>query len=150
MEKERWYTAEDGAYAIRLPEGWEAEREEGGDGVDLYAAEGVGELHLLGFEASADEPPDPGEELFAFLDENEVVLEEDEVEDVSLADGGDLAFCEYVSEDEESGESDFWLIGVAALPGALVFAHYICPAGEEHLEREAVLEALRTIRLPTG
>jgi len=150
MEKDRWYTAEGRAFAIQLPEGWETEREEGEDGVDLFAPEGAGELHLLAFEASVDDPPDPGEELFAFLDENEVVLEEDEVEDVSLADGGDLAFCEYVSEDEESGESDFWLIGVAALPGLLVFAQYVCRAGEEAAEREVVLRALRTLRLPIG
>jgi len=148
MDRARWYTESEPGFSLQLPPGWEADRDPEEEGVDLYHPEGVGELHILAFSSSADEPPDPGEELYAFLDENEVVLEEDEVEDVALEDGGELAYCEYVSEDEETGESDFWLIGVAALPGTLVFAHYICAAGEEERERDAVLNALRTLRVP--
>jgi len=142
----QWYTAEDGSFAVRIPAPWQAEADPEEGGVELWHPDGVGELHLVGFAASADEPPDPAEELYAFLEEQGIELEEDEVEDLELDDAGELALCEYLSEDEETEETLFWLVGVAALPGALVFAHYTCTAGEEELEREQLRSILRTLR----
>ncbi len=74
-------------------------------------------------------------------------LEEDEVEDVPLEDGAEMAVCEYLSEDEDEGDSLFWMVGVATAPGALVFATYFCPAGEEEAERETVRAALASLRV---
>jgi hypothetical protein len=147
MDGGHWYTADEGGFAIRVPAHWQAEadpEEEGG--VELWHPDGVGELHLVGFASAADEPPDPAEELYAFLEEQGIELEEDEVEDLELSDEGELALCEYLSEDEETGETLYWLVGVAALPGRLVFAHYTCAADEEERERDKVRAILRTLR----
>ena len=91
--------------------------------------------------------PDPAEELYSFLEERGVELEEDEVEDVPLEGGAELALCEYVSEDEEEGESLYWMVGVGTVPGILVFATYFCTAGQEDAEREAVRAALASLRI---
>lgn len=135
-----------GDFEIRLPTGWLVERDEEG-GVLVYAQEGVGLLHLAAF-AQPGEVADPGEELYSFLEEQGVELEEDEVEDVRLPDGGELAYCEYVSEDEGDDElATYWLIGVATGPGVLVFGDYSAPAGTQAREREAVVGILGGLRL---
>jgi hypothetical protein len=150
MDEAGFYKAEDGTFMVRLPAGWQAEPDAEEGGVDLWHPDGAGELHLLAFAAASDEAPDPAEELYAFLEENGIELEEDEVEDLELASGGEMALSEYVTEDEESGDSTFWMVGVAVLPSALVFAHYTCALGEEDAEREQVLALLRTLREPEG
>jgi hypothetical protein len=136
----------DGRFSLQPPPGWSAATDEDQDGLELWNETGVGTLHLISFEPD-EEFLDPAEELYAFLEERGVELEDDEVEDVALADGGELALCEYLSEDEEEGDSLFWLVGVATAPQALVFATYFCPAGDEGREREQVRAALASLRL---
>jgi hypothetical protein len=138
----------DEGFELRVAPGWEAERDLDEGGVDVWHPDGPGDLHLVGFASPADTLADPAEELYAFLNEQEIELEEDEVEDFDLEGHGELAVCEYLTEDEE-GEGAYWLLGVAALPGTLVFAHYTCAPGEQEQERTAILEMLRSIR-PTG
>jgi len=135
----------DHRFDLVLPTGWSAapDREDGG--LEIWNETGVGTLHLIAF--PQDGFPDPAEELYAFLEERGVELEEDEVEDVVLDDDGELALCEYVSEDEEDGESLYWMVGVATAPGVLAFATYFCPAGQEEQERTVVRAALETLRL---
>lgn len=120
--------------------------------MELHAALEEGSLHLLGFALPADELPDPAEELFVFLDEEGVELEEDEIEDLELA-GGEAAMCEYLTEPDEDdaepeeAEATYWLTAVAVLPGVLVFASYHCEAGEEERERDAIRKILASLRL---
>jgi hypothetical protein len=137
----------EGRFELRLPAGWQAAADEDGDGMELWREEGAGTLHLISFEADAGDFPDPAEELYAFLEERGVELEDDEVDDVALDGGAELALCEYVSEDEDEGESLFWLVGVATAPGTLVFGTYFCPSGHEDKEREAVRGILESLRV---
>ncbi len=141
------YVDHEGGFAVQIPEGWLAELDREEEGVELREPEGVGVLHLLGFPQPADEVPDPAEELYAFLEDQEIELKEDEVEDLSLGDRAEMAICEYVAEEEgEDEEPTYWLLGVATAPGVLVFASYSCPAGEEERERDAVRAILRSIQ----
>jgi hypothetical protein len=146
---ERKRVTMDPAFEVEIPEGWEAEADEEG-GVNLAGEAGVGLLHLIAFPQEPDEILDPGEELYIFLEEQGVELAEDEIEDVELPDGAELALCEYTAEEE--GEDDpeggtYWMVGVAAAPGKLVFCNYSCPADESDAEREAVVGILRTLKL---
>ncbi|HET7321999.1 MAG TPA: hypothetical protein VFI96_05865 [Longimicrobiaceae bacterium] len=140
----------DPAFDFLLPEGWTAEADEEG-GVQVYHPEGEGLLHLMAFEQPPGEVPDPGEELYVFLDEQEIELHEDEIEDVELGERAELSFCEYQAEeeDEETGEPEetYWLVGVAVAPGTLVFCTYSCAADTAEVERGAVLDLLRSLRL---
>jgi hypothetical protein len=140
----------EGRFDLAVPAGWTVEPEEEEGGVEVWREDGAGTLHLISFEAPDDSFPDPGEELYAFLENRGVELEEDEVEDLSLEGDAELALCEYVAEDEEEEEATFCLVAVATAPGALVFATYLCPAGEEDSEREAVRALLSTLRLNPG
>jgi hypothetical protein len=144
----------EGRFDLVLPPGWAAAPDPDEGGLEVAREDGEGALHLISFEAEADAFPDPAEELFAFLDERGVELEEDEVEDVSLEGDAELSLCEYVAEDDEGADGDeeptFWLVGVATAPGTLVFATYLCPAGEEDAERDAVRALLSTLRLNPG
>lgn len=146
MSSESRYTDPEGVFDVRVPDGWYAEPDEEAGGVELAHPDGAGALHLMGFAQDPGEFPDPAEELYAFLEEQGVELQEDEVEDVPLAGGAELALCEYVSEEEGVGET-FWRVGVATAPGGLVFASYSCAAGEEDEERETVREVLASLRL---
>jgi hypothetical protein len=141
------YSDPERRFDLVVPRGWLAAPDEEDGGVEVWNDEGAGTLHLIAFEASVDEFPDPAEELYAFLDERGVELEEDEVEDVPLEDGSELALCEFTSEDEEDGEALFWMVGVATAPGIVAFATYFCPAGQEARERDTVRLALTTLRL---
>lgn len=136
----------DGRFTLVPPPGWSAAPDEDEGGVEVWPEEGAGTLHLISFDAG-DEFADPAEELYAFLDDRDVELEEDDVTDVALPDGGELAYAEYEAEDEDEGDATYWLVGVAAGPGALVFATYLCPAGEHEAEAELVRAALATLRL---
>jgi hypothetical protein len=146
MSEERWYTVEsETAFEARLPDGWQAAPEPEEGGAEFWHPEGAGVLHLYGFAQPAGDWPDPAEELYAFLDEQEIELEEDEIETIETAVGGELAVCEFLEEDDD-GEASFWLVGVAVLPRLLVFAHYICEPGEADSERAAVMDVLRSLR----
>jgi hypothetical protein len=134
----------EGRFELKLPAGWQAAADEDGDGIEAWREEGAGTLHLISFET--DEFSDPAEELYAFLQERGVELEDDEVEDVPL-EGAELALCEFLTEDEDDGEKLFWLVGVATAPGTLVFATYFCPEGREGEERDVVRAALAAIRV---
>lgn len=150
MAESHWHDDPEGAFSVRLPEGWSAEDDPEEGGVVLWHPVGYGMLHLLSFPAPTDEVADPAEELYAFLEDQGVELEEDEVEDVELAGGGELALCEYISEEEdEAGESEaiFWMMGVATAPGVLVFATYNCPAEMEVDDRELIRSTLAALRL---
>jgi hypothetical protein len=136
----------DPAFSLSLPEGWVAEPDEE-EGVSVYAPDGVGLLHLVAFPASDDDLQDPAEELYAFLEEQGIEIEEDEVEDVELPAGGELALCEYLSEEEEEDETTYWLVGVAMSPATLLFVSYSCPSGEEEQERASVREILTSLKL---
>ena len=138
----------EGRFTVTVPAGWSAEPDEDQDGLELWREDGAGTLHLISF-APDDGFPDPAEELYAFLEERGVELEEDEVDDVPLDGGAELAVCEYVSEDEDEGESLYWMVGVGTAPGVLVFATYFCTAGQEAAEREAVRGALASLRIHT-
>jgi hypothetical protein len=134
-------------FRVTIPGAWEWERDEEG-GILLAHPEGVGLLHLVAF--PQDDPGellDPAEELYAFLEDQEIELEEDEVEDLLINEDTELAWCEYLAEDEEEGESVFSLVAVATAPGMVVFASYSCPAGEEEAERETIRGVLASLRL---
>lgn len=139
----------DPTFEFEIPEGWQAEPDEE-EGLQAGRVDGAGLLHLIGFEQDAGEALDPAEELYIFLEDQGIQLEEDEIEDLELESGAELSLCEYLSEDEE-GEGDrettYWLVAVATVPGNLVFASYTCPAGREDEERETVREILTTLRL---
>ena len=137
----------DGLFDLVVPPGWSAAPDEEDGGLEVWDEQGAGTLHLIAFAQGSEEFPDPAEELYAFLDERSVELEEDEVEDVPLEDGSELALCEFASEDEEDGEALFWMVGVATTPGTICFATYFCAAGEEEKERGSVKLALTTLRL---
>ena len=137
----------DPAFSLALPEGWVAEPDEE-EGVSVASAEGSGLLHLVAFPHAADEELDPAEELYAFLEEQGIEIEEDEVEDLELPAGGGLALCEYLSEQDEEGEEEettYWLVGVAVGPGTLLFISYSCPSGEEEQERSSIRKILESI-----
>jgi hypothetical protein len=146
MGETQRYTDPEGGFDLELPGGWTAQANTEEGGVELSHPDGAGILHLLGVAQEGDEFLDPADELYAFLEDQGVELEEDEVDDVEL-DGGEMALCEYASADEESGDETFWMVGVATAPGRLVFATYFCAAGEEEEERETVRRALATLRL---
>jgi hypothetical protein len=138
----------EGRFTVTVPAGWSAAPDEDQDGLEVWKEDGAGTLHLISFAPGGEDFPDPAEELYSFLEERGVELEEDEVEDVPLEGGGELALCEYVSEDEEEeGESLYWMVGVGTAPGILVFATYFCTAGQEDAEREAVRGALASLRI---
>lgn len=138
----------DGRFSLLPPPGWSAAPDPDEGGLEVWPQEGSGTLHLISFDAG-DEFADPAEELYAFLADRDVELEEDDVTDVDL-DGGELAMAEYEAEDEDEGDAIYWLVGVATGPGALVFATYLCPAGEQEQEAELVRQALATLRLSAG
>jgi hypothetical protein len=137
----------DGRFTLVPPPGWSTAPDDDEGGLEVWPAEGSGTLHLISFDAGDDDFPDPAEELYAFLDDRDVELEEDEVADVPLDDGSELAVAEYEAEDEDEGDVTYWLVGVATGPGALVFATYLCPAGQHEAEAELVRAALATLRL---
>ena len=138
-------------FEVRVPAGWTHEKDEEG-GVLLASESGTGLLHMVSFEQNGDDFLDPAEELYVFLEDQGVELEEDEVEDLELPDGSELAYCEYLTEEDDAGAADdeastFWLVGVATGPAAVVFCSYSCPAGSQDVEREGVLAILRSIRI---
>ena len=139
----------DGRFTLVVPAGWSAEPDEDQGGLEVYLEEGIGTFHLISFEGD-EESADPAEELYAFLEEDGVEIEEDDVEDLDIEEG-ELAVCEYESSDEDEedgdGETTFWMQGVATAPGVIVFATYICPAGEQAAERDIIRKALGTLRL---
>lgn len=138
------YTSADGAFDLLLPHGWSAAPDPEQEGIAIAGPEEIGTLHVLA--VPQDGFPDPAEELYAFLEEQGVELEEDEVEDVQLAGDGELALCEYVEEDEEEGNS-FWLVAVATAPEILVFATYSCDEEDRTREQESVRQILSSLRL---
>lgn len=142
----RW-TDPEGRFDFVLPRGWRAETDDDAGGIEVWDERGPGNLHLLGFDRDDDDFADPAEELYAFLEERGVELQEEEVADVPLEGGGELALCEFSAEDEEDGEPLFWLVGVATAPGRLVFATYFCPEGQEQREADRVAELLGSLRL---
>jgi hypothetical protein len=146
---ERTRVTIDPAFEVEIPEGWEAEADEEG-GVNLSSEAGVGLLHLIAFPQEPDEILDPGEELYILLEEQGVELVEDEIEDLDLPGGAELALCEYTAEEEDEDDPEggtYWMVGVAAAPGNLVFCNYSCPADESDTEREVVVGILRTLKL---
>ncbi len=134
-------------FQVDLPAGWEAEANADAGGVEVATEGGPGVLHLVAVPQDEDSFPDPAEELYAFLEEQGVELEEDEVEDVELGDA-EMSLCEFTAEDEdgEEGGATFWMVGVATAPGRLVFATYVCAEGEEEAERETVRGILSSLR----
>ena len=134
----------EGRFELALPPGWQAAADEDDDGLEVWREEGAGTLHLISFET--DDFSDPAEELYAFLQERGVELEDDEVEDLPL-EGAELAVCEFLTEDDDDGEKLFWLVGVATAPGVLVFGTYFCPSGREAEERETVRGVLGALRV---
>ena len=141
----------DPAFDLDLPNGWTAEPDEEG-GIAVTGHAGIGLLHLIAFEQSGGELLDPAEELYIFLEDQGVELEEDEIEDLELPSGGELSLCEYLSEDEdeedqEGLETTYWLVAVATSPGILVFVSYTCPADAVDSERESIRSILGTLRL---
>jgi hypothetical protein len=137
----------DPGFSLVLPPGWLSEPDED-EGVTVFLPDGPGLMHLVAFPDPGEEVLDPAEELYAFLEEQGVEIEEDEVEDIDLSEGAELSYCEYIAEDEEEDdESTYWLVGVATAPGRLVFINYSCAAGEEDLQREVVRALLGSLRL---
>ncbi|MEX2582755.1 MAG: hypothetical protein WD766_05755 [Gemmatimonadota bacterium] len=144
------YTGNDGAFELRLPAGWKMEPDAEG-GALVSAVEGRGLLHLVPFERELEEPSDPAEELYAFLEDQEIELQEDEVDDLELPGEAGAALCEYLAE--EGDELVYWLVCVATAPSRLLFASYSCPSGQEDDEREVILQILSTLTfddLPAG
>lgn len=138
------YTNVDGGFSVRLPPGWSATPDAEHGGAELWGPKEHGPLHLVGIPQPDGEWPDPAEELYAFLDEQGVELEEDEVEDVALGDSAELALCEYLAEDDDpAAGATYWLIAVATTPGSLVFGTYSAAAGEQ--DTETVREILASL-----
>lgn len=143
----------DPAFDIELPEGWSAAADDEG-GVSATGPDGIGLLHLIAFEQPSDSDVDPAEELYVFLEDQGIELEEDEIEDLELSGGAELSFCEYVAEADEDDEDEeevagptYWIVGVATAPGNLVFSSYTCAADAIEQEREVVRSILATLRL---
>lgn len=139
------YSDEEGSFGIDVVDGWESEPDEDG-GLLVAPASGDALLHLIPFSREPDEDLDPAEELYAFLAEQEIELEEDEVEDVELDGESGLALCEYLSEEAEDGE-EFLLIGVATAPGRLVFASFSCAPEQGDQYAPEVRSMLATLLL---
>lgn len=137
------YEEKDGSFELQLPAGWWYEPDEEG-GLLVAKEDGVGLLHLIPFERGPGEEADPADELYAFLEDQEIELEEDEVEDVELLTGGSLALCEYLAE--EGDELVYWMIGVATAPGQLLFASYSCPAEDQDQESESIRDLLAKVK----
>jgi hypothetical protein len=142
MSKIRYREA-DGAYDLDLPAGWQMERDAEDGGLLISAEDGVGLLHLISFDREPEEETDPAEELYAFLEDQEIEIEEDEVDDFELEGSGAIALCEYLAEEED--EVAFWMVGVATAKGQLIFASYSCPSGEEEKESVVVRDILASI-----
>lgn len=141
----------DPAFDIDLPEDWTAVPDEDG-GIGVTGPEAVGLLHLIAFEQTAGELLDPAEELYIFLEDQGIELEEDEIEDLDLPSGAELSVCEYLSEgdedeDQQPPETTYWMVAVATVPGNLVFGSYTCPATEVDAERETIRSVLMSLRL---
>jgi len=148
MTEERRHSDPEGGFDFRLPAGWTATPDAEAGGVEVAHPDGAGTLHLIGFPQPEGEFPDPAEELYAFLAEQGVEIEEDEVEDLELEGGAEMALTEYVSEDEDEEDgATFWMVAVATAPESLVFATYTCTAGEEDEERETIRGILSSLRL---
>lgn len=143
------YLDPEGGFEIILLPGWSAEPDPDEGGTEAWGPGEYGVLHLIAIPQPPDHFPDPAEELYAFLDEQGVELEEDEVEDLALADDAEMALCEYLEEAEEGseGEPTRWLIAVATAPGALVFGTYSCAEADAERERAAVRTILASLRL---
>jgi len=142
------HTHTEHGYSLTLPEGWEAAPDPDGDGEELFHPQGAGIVHLVPLAAASGEE-DPAEELYAFLAEQDVELEEDEVEDLELTGGGALSYCEFGTEEEleEGGaEQVRWLVGIALGPRGLLLITYSAPEGED-AEVEAVRGMLATLTL---
>lgn len=152
MADARRHVDREGGFDVAVPEGWDVETDEADGGLEMSHPTGAGVLHLMGFEQDDEEFADPADELYAFLQERDVELQEDEVQDLPLDGDAEMSFCEFTAEDEEEeGHPTFWLVGVATAPGRLVFATYMCADGEEDEERQTVIDTLASIRLhPVG
>jgi hypothetical protein len=157
MARGSHYADPEGFYSVELPPGWIGERDPEAEGIEFFHPEGPGSLHVLAFDSGTDGAVDPAEELYAFLEEQGVEIEEEDVDDIVLSEHADLAMCEYISEpfDAEEGEDgepepSLWIMAVATAPGTLLFASYSCPAEAEEQEREAVHSVLASIRLRNG
>ncbi|MEX2570797.1 MAG: hypothetical protein WD737_05785 [Gemmatimonadota bacterium] len=131
-----------GAFELTLPDGWFLEQDEE-EGALVTSETAHGFLHLVEFARGPEDATDPAEELYAFLEEQEIQLEEDEVEDLPLGETGELALCEYLADEED--EATYWMIAVATTPGRLLFANYSCAAGDEEGERELIRTILSTL-----
>jgi hypothetical protein len=141
------YREQDGSFELAVPGGWAVERDDEG-GLLLSDPDGYGAVHLMPFAREPGEEIDAADELYAFLEDQGIEVEEDEVEDIELAGGGFLALCEY--QVEEGGEAVYWLVGVATAPGQLVFISYSCLTGEEDRESEIVRQAVAELRFIEG
>jgi hypothetical protein len=139
----------EGLFQLDLPLGWSAAPDPEEGGWELSGEDGPGVLHLMAFEQSEALGEDPGEELYAFLAEEGIEIEEEDVEDLELPGGWGMALCEFVSEpeDEEDEESLFFTVGVGTAPGILLFATYTCGEGEEEQERAELRSLLGSIQL---
>lgn len=142
-----WYDDGETRFGVGVPEGWESEEDEEDGGLLLWPKEGDALLHLIGFARAEEEIPDPAEELYAFLDGEEIAIEEDEVVDLTLEAGDEAAYCEYIEEEED--EITHWLVGVATGPGQLVFLNFSRPWEEGTEIGSDVRDILGTIRFAT-
>jgi len=138
------YNDGEGAFEVTLPASWSAEKD-GEGGLLLFGDQENALLHLMPFSRDPEEETDAADELYAFLAEHEIELEEDEVEDIDLAGGALLALCEYETDEDE--EEVYWMVGVAAAAGQILFASYSCPASEAANESEIVREILASLTL---
>jgi hypothetical protein len=130
------YNDGEGAFEVTLPASWSAEKD-GEGGLLLFGDQENALLHLMPFSRDPEEETDAADELYAFLAEHEIELEEDEV---AL-----LALCEYETDEDE--EEVYWMVGVAAAAGQILFASYSCPASEAANESEIVREILASLTL---
>ncbi len=149
MDEMRVYRDPEGLFELTMPDGWESEPDEEAGGVVLAHEQGVGLLHVLAFERDSLDLCDPADELYSFLEDMGIELEEDEVEDLNVMAPTETALSAYVSEDEDEDgdpEPTYWLHAVACMEGKLVFATYTCPAEAHEQEGEEVRAILRSIR----
>jgi hypothetical protein len=135
-----------GWFRIELPEGWEAEEEEGT--LSLSRADGPGALQLTVREGPRGGKPgqkdDPYLLLRAFAAQTGVDFE---VASPRRWTSGplDWAACEWTAEEE--GETVAWRAWMATNQDLLAFATYASPADERDRERAAVDSLLAGLEL---
>lgn len=139
FEKKGWYRLE-------LPDGWEADEEDGV--VSIYHADGAGALQVT---AETPRPLPPGGKidvfllLRAFLKQTGVDFDET-LASRSFAGGVDRAVYEYTAESPDEGPL-LWRAWMVTNHDLVVFLTYACREGDKEVERSVVDSIVASLEL---